>query len=126
MQHISDCKPNSPLTAYSFGCSSSNVYSSVLQLSQVTYMALWRCKLQHCTRTFEAVLSASLIGAGAEVAQQASLFPLLWTNRRQKEQSAPRGIQTGRPQRDVCMEARPSRAEVDVFERAQSAVGTKG
>ena len=31
----------------------------------------------HCIRTLEAGLSASLMGAGAEVALQASLLPLL-------------------------------------------------
>ena len=76
----------------------------------------------HCIRTVEAGLNASLMGAGAEVALQASLLPLLWTNRTQEGQCVPRGIQTGRPQRDVCMEELPSRAEVQVLGEAQRAV----
>ena len=62
------------------------------------------------------------MGAGAEVALQASLFPLLWTNRTQEGQYVPRGIQTGRPQRDVCMEKLPSRAEAHVPGEALRAV----
>ena len=62
----------------------------------------------------EAGLSASLMGAGAEVALQASLLP--WTSRTQEGQSVPRGIQTGRPQRDVCMDELPSRAKAHVLE----------
>ena len=64
--------------------------------------------------TVEAGLSASLMGAGAEVALQASLCSGPWTNRTQDGRFFPR-TQIGRPQRDVCMEQLPSKAEAHVL-----------